>query len=343
MSRRSCHAGEGRHPWALLCHAGERRHPGAAKTLDCGLRRNDKAVLALLLLSPSAARAHAAAAHLSWSFEPWVIACLGISALLYALGLRRLWSHAGAGRGIGGRQVTAFAAGWLTLVAALLSPLDALGAQLFSAHMVQHELLMVVAAPLLVLGRPLVAWTWALPMAARRGAGVWTRHAAWARPWQAITSPLGAWLLHALALWVWHVPALFDAALANEAVHALQHASFLIGALLFWWSVLGRTPRRAYGAELLSLFTTLLHTAALGALLALAGSPWYAAYFGRTGAFGLSALEDQQLGGLVMWMPAGFGYLAAALVLMARLLADKAGTGAAPRRGPQAVRRYGPL
>ena len=315
-----------------------------AQTLNSGRRRNDKAVAILLLLTPFAAQAHdleRAAPLGSWSFEPWVLACLGVSVLLYALGLRRLWAHAGAGRGIGLRQASAFAAGWLTLVAALVSPLDALGAQLFSAHMVQHELLMVVAAPLLVLGRPLVAWTWALPMPARRGAGSWARHPSWARPWQAMTSPPGAWLLHALALWVWHVPALFDAALANEAVHALQHASFLIGALLFWWSVLGHTAHRAYGAELLSLFTTLLHTAALGALLALAGSPWYAAYIGRTGAFGFSALEDQQLGGLVMWMPAGFGYLAAALVRMARLLADKA--VAAPRRGPQAMRRYGPL
>jgi putative membrane protein len=340
MSRRSCHAGEGRHPAALLGHAGEGRHPRAAKTLDSGLRRNDGAALALCLLCPLTARAHdvGRTAFEPWSFEPWVVACLAISALLYALGLRRLWRRAGAARGIGGWHAAAFGAGWLTLAAALLSPLDALGAQLFSAHMVQHELLMVVAAPLLVLGRPLAAWTWALPMTARRSVGAWTRHPLWARPWHAITAPLGAWLLHALALWAWHVPALFDAALANEAVHALQHASFLVGALLFWWSVLG--ARRAYAAGLLSLFTTLLHTAALGALLALAASPWYAAYLGRTSAFGLSPLEDQQLGGMVMWMPAGFGYLAAALVLMARLLARQA--RAAPHPALPAVRRYGP-
>jgi putative membrane protein len=327
-------------PRAAGCHAGERRHPGAARLLDSGLRRNDRGVPLLLLLAPLSARAHDAGQTAApWSFEPWVLACLGISALLYALGLRRLWSHAGAARGIGGRQVSAFAAGWLTLVAALVSPLDGLGAQLFSAHMVQHELLMVVAAPLLVLGRPLVAWTWALRPAARRRAGAWTRHPLWARPWRAITAPLGAWLLHALALWAWHVPALFDAALANEAVHALQHASFLVAALLFWWSVLGHTAQRTCGAALASLFATLLHTAALGALLALAASPWYLPYAGRGAAFGLSALEDQQLGGLVMWMPAGFGYLAAALVLMARLLGDKAGVGAAPRGAPHAARR----
>ena len=300
-------------------------------------------MLAALLLAPLAARAHGvehAGAPFAWSLEPWVLACLGISALLYALGLRRLWGHAGAARGIGAWHAAAFGAGWLTLAAALLSPLDTLGAQLFSAHMVQHELLMVVAAPLLVLGRPLVAWTWALPMTARRSVGTWTRHPWWARPWHAISAPFGAWLLHAIALWAWHLPALFDAALANQAVHALQHASFLIGALLFWWSVLGHAAPRACGAALASLFTTLLHTAALGALLALAAAPWYAAYAGRAAAFGLSALEDQQLGGMVMWMPAGFGYLATALVLMARLLAGKA--GAAVRRAPPGMRRYGP-
>ena len=345
MRLRRCHAGERRHPVAartLACHAGEGRHPRAAKTLASGLRRNGGVLLALWLLGLPAAQAHeAAAAPFAWSFEPWVLACLGISALLYVLGLRRLWSHAGAARGVGAWPAAAFAAGWLTLVAALVSPLDALGARLFSAHMVQHELLMVVAAPLLVLGRPLVAWTWALPMAARRGVGAWTRHPLWSRPWRAITAPLGAWLLHALALWVWHVPALFDAALADAAVHALQHASFLAGALVFWWSVLGRTAPHACGAAVASLFTTLLHTAALGALLSLAAAPWYAAYADGAAGFGLTALEDQQLGGLVMWMPAGFGYLVAALVLVARLLADKA--GAAAQAGAAAAPRYGSL
>jgi putative membrane protein len=100
-------------------------------------------------------------------------------------------------------------------------------------------------------------------------------------------------------------------------VHALQHASFLGTALLFWWSVLGR---EAPGLALASLFTTMLHTGALGALLALSSSPWYAPYIGATAAYGLTPLEDQQLGGLVMWIPAGFAYLGAGLALAARLL-----------------------
>ena len=307
-------------------------------------RRKPSSRRAAWLLSPlllPAAQAHPLAAAapagpaLPWSFEPWVVACLLASALLYALGLRRLWAHAGRGRGIGAAALAAFAAGWLTLALALVSPLDALAARLFAAHMLQHELLMMLAAPLLVLGRPLVAWTWALPPAARRAAGACTRHPAFRRPWRAITSPAGAGLLHALALWAWHVPALFDAALANEGVHALQHASFLGTALLFWWSVLGSAgrDRAADGLALASLLATMLHTGALGALLTVAASPWYPGYAGLGAAFGLGALEDQQLGGVVMWVPAGFGYLAAAVWLGARLLAP------APRAGLAALRR----
>jgi putative membrane protein len=258
----------------------------------------------------------------NWSFEPWVVAPLALSATLYALGVARLWRHAGGLRGIGRRQVAAFAAGWVVLVIALVSPLDALGASLFSAHMVQHELLMVVVAPLMVLGRPLAAWAWAFAPAQRQAIGRGLRVRWWASVWAWLTDPLAAWVLHALALWLWHVPRFFDAALANEGWHALQHASFLGTALLFWWAVLGRDARSRQnsGFALAYLFTTMLHTSALGALLTLAPTPWYEGYATTTALFGLGPLEDQQLGGLVMWIPGGFAYVAAGLVMVARLL-----------------------
>src|SRR5207253_813762 len=122
-------------------------------------------------VADDAAAVDASTWPLPWSFEPWVLACLAISAGLYATGVVRLWRHAGIGRGIGTLAVTAFAAGWWVLGVALVSPLDPLGGRLFSAHMVQHELLMVVAAPLLVLGRPLAAWAWALPAGWRQPVG----------------------------------------------------------------------------------------------------------------------------------------------------------------------------
>jgi putative membrane protein len=266
----------------------------------------------------------------AWSFEPWVIAPLAVSAALYALGLARLWHHAGALRGISGRQAAAFTAGWTVLVLALVSPLDELGAHLFSAHMVQHESLMVAAAPLLVIGRPLAAWAWAFSPAQRQAIGRGLRVRWWTSAWALLTDPLAAWALHALALWLWHVPRFFDAALANEGWHALQHASFLGTALLFWWAVLGRDARSRQnsGFALAYLFTTMLHTSALGALLTLAPTPWYEGYATTTALFGLDPVEDQQLGGLVMWIPGGFAYVVAGLVMVARLLARPALTPA---------------
>jgi putative membrane protein len=140
--------------------------------------------------------------------------------------------------------------------------------------------------------------------------------------WHALTRPAVSWLVHAAALWLWHVPALFDAALASDGVHALQHLSFLVSALLFWWAVLGhgwQRPNRA--AAMIYLFTTMLHTGALGVLLTWSTVPWYASYADAGGAFGLSLLEDQQLGGLIMWIPGGLVYVLAGLFLGAQWLA----------------------
>lgn len=287
------------------------------------------AFVLLITVCSSSAFAHALHPHpdevaslpastLPWSFEPWVLVLLALSAGLYALGLLRLWRHAGRGRGVRPSQALVYTAGWLVLVMALVSPLDPLGSDLFVAHMVQHELLMIVAAPLLVMGRPLAVWAWALPFEWRRATGHFFHAPAWRVPWLVVTGPLAAWVLHALALWLWHVPAFFEAALANEAVHAFQHTAFLLTALLFWWSVLGAATRNEQGIALLSLFTTMVHTGALGALLTLASSVWYPSYAATAPAFGLTALEDQQLGGLVMWVPAGLVYVICGLALAAR-------------------------
>lgn len=281
---------------------------------------------ALLLALPAPLRAHVpdagvASPALTWSGEPWLLAVLAGVALLYVAGLRNLWRSAGTGRGLSMPRAWAFGGGWLTLLAALVSPLDTLGSELFSAHMVQHELLMIVAAPLLVLGRPLAVWTWSMPRRwrARIAGGLTTGIIA--GPWAALTHPVSAWALHALALWLWHAPVLFDAALRTRWIHDLQHASFLSTALLFWWAVLGPGVHRATRpAGLLYLFTTMAHTTALGALLTLAPTSWYAPYVATSVQLGLDPLEDQQLGGLVMWVPGGLVYLLATLALLASLM-----------------------
>lgn len=247
------------------------------------------------------------------------MACLAISAVLYVTGAARLWAHAGTGRGVSWPQATNFAFGWLILVFALLSPLDSLGDKLFSAHMIQHELLMIAAAPLLVLGSPLGVWVWALPTPWRRVVGGFFHSPGWRVPWLFATGPIVAWVLHALALWLWHIPAFFQAALRSEAIHTLQHISFLGTALIFWWSVLGTASRRTSGLALLSIFTTMVHTGALGAILTLSSTPWYPIYADTTFQFGVTPLQDQQIGGLVMWVPAGFVYIACGLAVAVRL------------------------
>jgi putative membrane protein len=142
--------------------------------------------------------------------------------------------------------------------------------------MVQHELMMIVAAPLLVPGRPFAVWFWAFPARARHVIVAAVRSPPFYRLWQALCAPLVAWLLHAAALWAWHMPRLFAAALASPSIHTLQHGSFLLSALLFWWAVFGDAARRERsGYAMLLLFTTMVHTGALGALLTLAPGLWY--------------------------------------------------------------------
>jgi putative membrane protein len=271
-------------------------------------------------LDPGAGTAPTSAWDGRWSVEPWVGAALAVSLVAYGVGLGRLWRRAGPGHGIGHWRAAAFGGGWLMLAVALASPLDALGGRLFSAHMLQHELLMTVVAPLMVLGHPLGVWAWAMPLSVRRRIGAALHHPAWRVPWQQLTAPLAAWIVHAAALWLWHLPGWFESALASSAVHGWQHASFLFASLLFWWSVLGSVTRASDGIALASLFTTMLHTAALGALLSLSDIGWYPHYIATTAALGWDAIDDQQLGGLVMWAPAGLAYFVAGLVLAARWL-----------------------
>jgi putative membrane protein len=238
---------------------------------------------------------------------------------LYARGLKRLRSAVGPGRGLPSWRVGAFAGGILTLVAALASPLDALAGVLFSAHMGQHLLLILVAAPLLIAGNPVLAALWALPRPTRARVLHGWRRSALRSAWRWLAAPVAAWILHALALLAWHTPALFDAALRHESLHALEHASFLGTALLFWWPIVHPAGRRQLGpgAAVVYVFGMFLLGGGLGALLTFAPVVLYA-YGPGVAAWGLSRLEDQQLAGLIMWIPGGAIYVAAVVVLVMR-------------------------
>lgn len=253
----------------------------------------------------------------TWGRDPFIIAGLALTAFLYWRGLRRVLRESARGRELRRMEAWAFSFGWLALFVALLSPLHPWGEVLFSAHMTQHEILMLVAAPLLVLGRPLVPFLWSLPARWRPIVGGLGKRKSVQRTWRTITNPIVAWAIHAVALWMWHIPLLFQATLTSALVHTLQHLSFLGSALLFWWALIhGRRGLMGYGAAVLYLFTTSVHSGVLGALITFARSAWYPAYADSTASWGLTPLEDQQLGGLIMWVPAGLVYIIAGLALM---------------------------
>lgn len=250
----------------------------------------------------------------SWSLEPGVLLALAIACGLYAAGVRRLWRRAGTGRGVSRAQVRWFGGGIAALLLALVSPLDQVSIALFSAHMTQHLLLVLVAAPMLVAGSPVHASFWALPARWRRGTARWWIRAHPLRAvWRVASHPLVIWTAHTVAMWAWHIPALYESALHYEHMHALEHASFIGTALPFWWVLLrpDRRRRLPFGADLLYLFAAMMQSGALGALITLAGTPWYPEHAPWTPPWGLTPLEDQELAGLIMWVPASLIYLGA--------------------------------
>jgi putative membrane protein len=286
------------------------------------------------LLAPTPALAHVAgAAHREpgWTLEPWLLGSLVVSLGLYAIGAARLARRSGPGRGALRRRAALFAGGWLVLVVAAVSPLHEAGQQSFTLHMIEHELLMLLAAPLLVLSRPLGAMVWAFPAAGRRALGDLGRQSWLQALWRALSAPVFATLVQAAVLWLWHAPSLFDLALTYEPWHIAQHLSFLISALFFWQAMLG--PRRNLGMAAVCLFTTSIIAGALGALMAFSESPWYARYAMLGMApFGLTPTEDQQLAGLLMWIPGGLVHAGAALALVGVALSNSQTKAAAPWR-----------
>ena len=244
---------------------------------------------------------------------------IGSVAGVYAAGVRSSWSHAGTGRGIRRWRVWCFAAGVATLLVALFSPLDEMAEALLSAHMTQHVLLAIVAPPLVVAGAPMLASVWALPRPIRSRVAHAVRRVRWlSAAWRTLTALSVAWLLHAVALWTWHVPRFYTAALEHPLLHALEHVSFFGTAALMWWGILH--PRRsrgaAYGTGIVVLFVTMLHSGALGALMALSRRVWFPVHAAGAATWGSTALADQKLAGLIVWVPGGMVYLIAMSVLL---------------------------
>jgi putative membrane protein len=249
-----------------------------------------------------------------WPLDPATLALLagtGAAYLLVVVTLRRRGVH----NAIRSRHLLAFALGWLALAAALLTPLEAgAGEHHQAAHMAQHMLLIALAAPLLAFGMPPARMAALLPRRDR---------AALARLWRRsrerlpglVAIGVGALVLHAVVLWLWHLPDPYEAALGSAPLHALEHLTLLATAVVVWWAVLGFGVAVRPGlAPAVILFALAAQGAALGALLTFSSRPWYGPYVESATAAGADPLADQQLAGLLMW---GFGGLAPALLAAA--------------------------
>jgi cytochrome c oxidase assembly factor CtaG len=238
-----------------------------------------------------------------WDADPLVMGLLFTVTAVYVAGMmrqrreRRLPQSAP-------RRAIAFGAGMLLLVVTLLSPLDAWGDHLFAAHMAQHLVLMMLAPPLLVLGRPFIVALWAMPIGGRRAVGAWwLRRGRLRLTIDVLMSPLAAWLLASAALWFWHLPQPYVLAFRNPSVHAAEHLSFFLTAILFWRVVIDGPPsgRLSLGATMIFVFTFAMENAMLAALLIFAPRVLYSVHAAAPAWSRLTPLEDQQLAGVLMW------------------------------------------
>lgn len=256
----------------------------------------------------------------SWGSDPFVYSGLLVAGWLYLDGLRRLWAAAGVGRGVSRARAASFFGGLVVCWIALESPVDALGSALFSGHMLQHELLAVVAAPLLILGEPAVVVPRALPPAWRRRLGR-VEHRLTGAGRTAAIGPryVAAFLIFAGSFWVWHVPALYNAALRSDVVHSIQHVSFLAGALVFWYAAISRRGRRNPLAGMALAFAAIIQGAWGGTVFVFSNQAIYDPYLTTTQAWGLEPVEDINLGGVIM-IGAGPIFLLTALALLAGFL-----------------------
>ena len=291
----------------------------------------------IAVLAHATGRHRPAAWWTAWNWQPLILASLFLLAFLYVLGVRRLWRRAGTGRGVSRWHAAAYAASIVALFVALVSPLDPLSDELSSIHMIQHTALMVIAAPLFILGAPARVLPWVLPRAGQRWLGRCRRRIdSWYSPWYLLWQPLLVWVVYAFTLWIWHLPVLYEAALHNSLVHDMQHLTFFAASCLFWRVLLdplGRL-RLVHGVAVMYLFTTSLHAMLLGVFMALSPRVWYPFYADRTPAWNLTPLQDQQLAGLIMWMPGCLVYAVAAAGLFAAWIGGLDRRSSRPPRTP---------
>ncbi len=283
----------------------------------------------------------------AWSADPQVILGLALAGAVYGAGLRELARRGKLWRVVRRRHAASFALGLLALAVALLSPLDTYDTRLFSVHMVQHLVLIELAPPLLLLGKPIPVLLVGLPRGLVHGVARAHRRTPWLHQltrW--LTSPAVAWPLFVGDLLFWHAPALYQATLTHIGVHLLEHICFLGTGLLFWWVVIepqpGR-PRAHLGVRLLHSVAAMLPMNLLGAVYTFSGTLWYPFYATQAPLWGWAPLDDQRLGGIIMWLPGSLFFMAAGSILFFMMLSvderadsgrDDGADGDGPRMQP---------
>ena len=270
---------------------------------------------------------------LAWTFEPAVVVPVVAAAALYLRG----WSQVAPRmpERFGARRPVIFTAGLASVVLALGSPLDALAHELALAHMIQHLLLMVVAPPLLWMGAPVAPILSGLPKSMRRAVVVALASPPVRKLTRLLADPRVSWAAFVIAFWVWHLPALYDRALRVDAWHHVQHACFFTTALLFWRPVILSWPARVAWprwAMLPYLALAELQNAGIAAIFTFADRVIYPAYETLPRRWDLSALEDQSIAGVIMWIPGSLPFLVAALWVVMTAIAAPARERPAPVR-----------
>ena len=257
-----------------------------------------------------------------WDWEPSILIGTALIMGLYLYAIGPFAERHGYERVSRGKAV-AFVLGVDIIFLALVSPLDKLGDKyLFSAHMVQHLLLTLVGPMLMVIGIP----EWFLrPIVRNKALFAVARF---------LTYPAVAFFLFNGDFFLWHAPALYDATLTNSTLHIFEHLTFIVFGVLFWWPLLSPSkdlPRLSLGGQVLYLFFGGMPSVLLGAGLTFA-PPLYVPYIAAPRAWGISAATDQQLGGLIMWVPVNIGYIVVMSVLFLRWMQKKEAEQAARER-----------
>ena len=235
----------------------------------------------------------------------WIVWALALSLIGYLVGLARSARLPAAWR------IVLFLLGWSTLAISVIGPVDAWAHASLTGHMVQHMVLLAVAPPLLLLARPMPQYMLALPLKTRRRVGPWL-----ARVYRGTAAtPVTAFIAHGLVIWLWHLPLPFQFVLEHQLIHDAVHVLFFGTGLWFWWSLIapGRLGQGGFGSAAVLAVLTMMHTGMLGALMTFAPQLLYPEH--PAGFAGFDQLSDQQLAGLLMWVPGGLIYTAAALAL----------------------------